>query len=524
VLHWHLPYVRHPEYDEFLEENWLFEAIAGCYVPLLLMFEGLLGEGETFKVTVSISPPLAQMLDDPLLRERCTRYIEKRVELTEKEVWRTRNTPFHEAARFFSQHYRRVADAYCVRWRTDLLEALRQLRGAGAIELVTTAATHALLPLVKTPAARRAQVEMGRRYHEKTFGEPPRGLWLPECAYEPSLDPILKKAHLRYFFVDAHALLLGEPPAVHGVFAPVVTPAGLVAFARDVESSRQVWSGREGYPGDARYREFHRDIGYDAEYQYIRPYLPADGARTGVGLKYHRVTGDVPLDKKAPYEPGAAARRAAEHAGHFVESRRRQGRRVRAEIGRPPLIVSFYDAELFGHWWFEGPQFLEAVFRKVAQDRQLRYVTPEEYLQENPRQQLCQPSVSSWGDKGFFEVWVNGANDWIYRHLHQAEDSMVELAGRFPEARDVQRRALNQCARELMLAQGSDWPFLITTGAASSYASQRVRKHLSRFNHLKEQLAAGAIEQAGLSRIEGQDNIFEDMDYRLYNPFAEATS
>jgi 1,4-alpha-glucan branching enzyme len=368
-----------------------------------------------------------------------------------------------------------------------------------------------------TPQGVRAQLRIAVENYRKHFGRRPRGIWLAECGYFEGLEEYLAEVGLRYFFVDAHGILYGTPRPRNGVFAPVYCPNGVAAFGRDIESSKQVWSSQEGYPGDFDYREFYRDLGFDGHYDYVRPYLHGDGVRRNVGIKYHRITGDVTLDQKEPYRPGQAREKAAMHAGNFVFNRQHQARYLHEQIGRKPIIVSPYDAELYGHWWFEGPDFLDFVLRKIACDQKdVSTITPSEYLKRFPRNQVIQPAFSSWGDKGYAEVWLNGANDWVYRHLHQAEEAMIALAGRFPSAAGVRRRALNQAARELVLAESSDWAFIMTTGTMVSYAEKRTREHIFNFLRLKDEIEADRVDERHLAWLESKNSIFQEIDYRVY--------
>lgn len=456
------------------------------------------------------------MLGDDLLRERYRRRLERLLDLAEREIVRTDGTPFAAAAAAHLDLIRRAAEAWD-RERGDLLGAFRRLAPHG-IEVATTAATHAFLPLLEAhPPSVRAQVIQGVRSHRRVFGADPAGFWLPECGFMPGHDAVLAAAGVRYTFLDAHGILLGRPRPRHGVFAPVRTPAGPAAFGRDMESSRQVWSAEEGYPGDAAYREFHRDLGHDAEYEYVRPLLPG-GVRTSIGLKYHRVTGPVGLEAKEPYDPAAAEARARAHAAHFVGAREEQARRLAAALGRPPVVVAPYDAELFGHWWFEGPIFLEEVLRLAARSEAISLATPSEVLDRSPPAQMIAPSFSSWGNRGYAEVWLNPSNDWIWPAVHRAGEEMSDLVERFPSAAGLEARALAQAAREVLLAQASDWPFMLSAGATAAYARRRVDEHLDRFRRLREMLVEGRVDEAALGRIEACDNIFPEIDPRDFMP------
>jgi 1,4-alpha-glucan branching enzyme len=364
------------------------------------------------------------------------------------------------------------------------------------------------------PEVRRAQIEVGRRNYIKHFGRAPRGIWLPECAYDVGIDYLLKDAGIKFFITDAHALMFGNPQPRRGIYAPVITPSGVAAFARDVETSEQVWSAEIGYPGDPDYREFYRDLGFDGDYDYIRPYLQGDGVRRNLGVKYFRVTGKVDLGLKQHYVPQWAAGKTVLHAGHFMHHRQAQARHLYNGLGRKPMIVSPYDAELFGHWWFEGPQFLNHLLRKIHFDQsEIRLATPLDYLEEYPENQSQQISASSWGAEGYYRVWINGENEWMYMHQHVAEDRMIELAEQYPQADGLLRRALNQAARELLLAESSDWAFIITTATSVQYAKKRFRDHIHRFTELYEMIKRSAIDEHWLADIESRDTIFQEIDY-----------
>ncbi|HEX8907690.1 MAG TPA: 1,4-alpha-glucan branching protein domain-containing protein, partial [Anaeromyxobacteraceae bacterium] len=187
--------------------------------------------------------------------------------------------------------------------------------------------------------------------------------------------------------------------------------------------------------------------------------------------------------------------------------------------GTRPIVVSPYDAELYGHWWHEGPTFIDFLIRKVAFDqRTFRLATPGEYLRENPEQQVATPPLCSWGAGGYAGVWLDGSNDWVYRHLHKAAERMIALARDYPQAEGLSRRALDQAARELLLAQSSDWAFIMKTGTMVEYAIRRTKEHLLRFTRLHDQIRAGQVDESWLGYVEGKDNIFPEIDYRVYRP------
>lgn len=517
ILHAHLPFVRHPEYDEFLEEDWLYEAITETYIPLLLMMDGLLKDGVDFRLSIVLSPTLLAMLEDNLLRQRYGRYITKLIELSEKEIQRTKGDyKFEPLARFYNNRFKNILHYYQNICNCDLINAFKNIMRTGKLEIITCAGTHGFLPLLrKNYEAVRAQIEVGVREYRRHFAAEPKGIWLPECAYYEGVDEILAQYEIRYFFLDTHGILFSKPRPVYGIYAPIFTPSLVAVFGRDPETSHQVWSAKQGYPGDVYYREFYRDIGWDREFDYIKPYIQPTGHRKFTGIKYYRITGAT--QHKEPYIPSAALQRAETHSGNFMFNRERQIEYYAERFKRPPLIVAPYDAELFGHWWFEGIDFLNFFFRKAYYDQKVfKTITPSEYLREFPTHQLCTPSQSSWGDKGYFEVWLNGCNDWIYPHYHIAGDRMTAIARRFPSADGILKRALNQCAKELLLMQSSDWAFIMNTKTAVEYAVKRVKNHIHRFNKIYDQIISMNIDEEYLSEIEERDNIFPYIDYRIY--------
>jgi 1,4-alpha-glucan branching enzyme len=290
----------------------------------------------------------------------------------------------------------------------------------------------------------------------------------------------------------------------------------VAVFARDMETSQQVWSAEVGYPGNPYYREFYRDVGWDLPLDYLLPHLHKDGKRRHLGLKYYRITGET--DEKEPYVPAWAREQAARDATHFLNERIRQAKHLRElHEGHLPLVVSPYDAELYGHWWYEGPQFLDFLFRQLHYDQnEIEAITPGDFLGLGIEIQTQQPSASSWGELGYYKVWLNLETTWIYPFQHDAEQRMTKLANRFDDPTELELRTLNQLARELLLAQASDWAFQIYQGTTAQYASQRFRSHIHRFALLAEQLEKGEIGEELLSEIELRDNIFSEIDYRIY--------
>lgn len=516
VLHAHLPFVRHPEYDRFLEEDWFFEALTETYLPLLGVFEGLQRDNIFYRATLSLTPPLLSMMTDPLLQQRYVRYLDERLLALQGERHRTRGDAyFHPVVEFYTHFYQRLRAQFVDQYHCDITQAFRQLMETGSLELITCGATHGYFPLLAPQEeSLYAQLSMAIRTHERILGRRPTGIWLPECGYVPGLDQILDQFGLEYFFVDSHGLLNAHPRPKYGVHRPARTPGGPAVFARDFGSSKQVWSAEEGYPGDSVYREFYRDAGFDVHLPHIQSLWHA-GIPTFTGLKYHRITGQG--DWKEPYHPGWARERAAEHAGNFLFNQQKLVQWLSPQFDYPPIVVAPYDAELFGHWWFEGPQWIDFLFRKMACDQQdIQAITPHEYLERFGDLQTLQPSESSWGAGGFHEVWLNGNNDWMYPYLHNAAERLSNAVQNHPDAVGDLCWSLDQAARELLLAQSSDWAFIMKTGTSVDYAVRRFKTHLHRFNRVMGMVDSGQYDSHYLSEISDRDSLFPDMDYRIF--------
>ncbi len=362
----------------------------------------------------------------------------------------------------------------------------------------------------------KAQIAIGVQTYEKYFGKKPHGIWLPECGYVPEADKYLKEFGIQYIITESHGILYADPTPVYGTYAPIVSKDDIIAFGRDIESSRQVWSSINGYPGDYNYREFYRDIGYDADYKYIKPYIAHNGVRVHTGIKYYRITGDT--DNKDYYNLTWAMDSVEKQAGHFFDSRHAQIANLAPHMHIPPIILCPYDAELYGHWWYEGPDWLYILFKKIYYDKcNFRLITPTEYIDKYPEIQEATPCRSSWGANGYSEVWLNQTNEYVHKHLHVAGDRMVELCHLFPNEKNKKKKlALNQCARELLLAQSSDWLFIITNGTMVDYAKKRIKDHIGRFTKLYYMIKDNNIDEEFLKDIEKKDPIFPEIDYMIY--------
>ncbi len=488
VLNTHLPFVRHSDLPHAFEENWLFEAIVESYLPLIGVCEDLIRDENDFKITFSLSPPLIAMLTDDLLQRRFVDYLDDRIALSKKEMARLRDEPqLFQLAHSYHERFVSSRKLFAERWNCNLISAFSYLLDSGKVEFITSSATHAYLPLWELfPRIVRLQIKLGVIQFRNVFGSDPKGFWLPECGFFPGLDALLRDEGIGYFFLDAHGLLNGDPRPKFGVHAPIHCPSGVAAFGRDWKSHDLVWVRDKGYPGDPFYRDFYEGI--------------------STGMKYFSGAREI-------YDAVKALSRCDEHANHFAGTCQQQVEYLHDALGRKPVVSALFDTEHFGHWWHEGPAWLNLLLRRISRDRPaVKLVTARDYLELNPVNQVVNPSMSSWGYQGYSETWLMGRNHWIYPAVYE----MIELLDRLVESNTtpdgLRREALNQYLRELLLAQSSDWAFMMHSESGKTYAEKRVSDHLENMKRLYYQITADNIDAEWLDSLRKKNNIFANVD------------
>jgi 1,4-alpha-glucan branching enzyme len=418
---------------------------------------------------------LIGMLGDAALRERYRQRLAATEQLARRDA-RAAAGKHRELAEWHAQFFREMGQLFETRCRGDVLRVLAEFHAAGLVELATTAATHAFLPAHQAhPATVRAQIGVGLDTFADAFGFRPKFFWLPECGYYPRLEAATTAFGLRCFGLETHGITQARPPPPRGVRAPVRCPGGGLALGRDGEISRRVWSATEGYPGHPDYREFHHDRIHAMDEAALAAWPGGAAHRLPAGLKYWRVTG--PQEAKDWYDPAAAAARTQAHARDFV-----------ARLATAPedsgIWFAPFDAELFGHWWFEGPLWMEEVFRLLAREKTVAPATATRATEGCAAPHPAQPAPSSWGLAGDYSYWVNRDTAWLYPQLDAAVRRLEALVTQWGNAPPAGRegRALRQAARTLLLAQASDWPFLIKAGTAGEAAVARVTGLLARLS------------------------------------------
>ncbi len=547
VLHSHLPYARQAGMWPHGEE-WVHEAIAETYVPLWTALYDLAEEGLDYRITVSITPILAEQLADSLIIEHFLTYAEERAAWAAADIERFQEAgddELRDLAKFFHHWYSRTLTTFRDRFNKDLLGALKELQDRGLVEISTSAATHGYLPLLSRDSSIYGQIQTGVDTYMRHFDRRPKAIWLPECAYRPAyvdegsgvtrpgIESFLADQGIRVFFSETHTVEGGRPVGkaagdAVGIYGatprrklvnqpaeeqqkPGTTyksywvgdaPGQVAVLGRNNRTGQQVWSGSFGYPGDEWYREFHRKDGVS-------------------GMQYWRVGGpNTDLGSKPTYNPDRAAERVQDHARHFVGLVDDLLRQYKEETGEYGIIASNYDTELFGHWWFEGVDWLKNVLRGLAQLDSVDLTTASTWVEEHGGDEVMVLPESSWGMGGNHFTWMNADTEWMWPIIHGAESRMEELVAANPDAQGDLKRVLNQAARELVLLQSSDWPFLVTTGQAKDYATQRFNEHVDRFESLAtiadRQGDMTPEERETLTALETRDNPFPGMDYRVF--------
>ncbi len=554
-LHTHIPYVlSHGTWPHGMD--WLNEAASETYIPLLEVFNRLVGEGHLPKVVVGISPVLAEQLADPTFKEGLRGYLKNRIDAAREDgeqfaKWNWSN--MKRVADMWQDYFANALNLFQDKYEGDLIGGFKRLQDTGALEIITCAGTHGYLPLLGEDSAIKAQIRVGVQTYEKYFGRHPRGIWLPECAYRPryqwkypiegfgnermrkGIEEFLYEDEIEYFLVDSHLLKGGKaigvyihrfealkqlwkqfereyvveakgieksPYQVYLASSSFGGDKAVAIFTRDPETGLQVWSGEWGYPGDGYYLDFHKK------------HFPG-------GHRYWRVTSaNTGLGHKEEYRPGWVEERIRENAGHFKDLVKGILSRYRKESGHSGIVTAAFDTELLGHWWFEGPRWLYYVLKWIDMDPEMGLVTGGQYLDNNPPQQIISLPEGSWGEGGFHWIWLNEWTKWTWELIYDAETKMKEMAQKHAKTSDSDLlRLLRQMARELLLLESSDWQFLISTWSARDYAELRVREHYEgciRLYDLIRKRARGVELHIGdwefLGACEERDNLFTDID------------
>lgn len=519
ILHAHQPYVRHLEYEKFLEEDWLYESLNETYIPLLRMLSTLLEDKVDFRIAICFSPTLITMLTDPALQERFVEYMERHIELGEKEVKRTlkEDRECHVMAQHYLEETKRNLNVYEA-YNRNILLGFKKFSSLGLVELVASAATHAYLPLFKDyPSTVNAQIAVGLKTHKEIFGTEVKGFWLPEAGYYPGLDELLRKNGIEWIQCAPQTVITSPDKSLYGGYRPLLLPSGLYAFPDDWSLSSLIWSDKTGYPCDIDYREFYRDIGYYLPMEYVGPYMHEPSLRVFTGYKYYAITQRG--DEKNFYCIEKAEEKVKLHVENFLYNIRKKGVLLDSCGIKNHLFTLAFDAELFGHRWYEGIKFIEEFLREVDKNK-------DEYSLEVPSNLINRSDAeydriaineSSLGLHGGSDNWLDSSNAEIYPHLLKAVERMQELRERFPNQGTLKRRFLNQALRELLLAEASDWPSIIHNNTSVSYAKKRLYGHIASFNVVHSSMCRNTVNTEWLINSEKKSALFPNIDYNDFS-------
>ncbi len=520
ILHTHLPWVRHAESLHCPEEDWWLETIAESLIPLLEMLHRLKRERVPFKITLAITPTVLSMLRDPLMQERTEAYLERSLHLAHTEIERGSDPDKRNLALWYADHFHRLHGYFLNRWKRDLVDALKDLRNSGHLEIPASAATHALLPIfLKSRDVLQTQIDIGCAAYEKWFACRPKLFWLPDCAYSPVLEPFLVKAGIEHIILDEHALTYSDHPPEQGIHGSAQTESGLQVSCRDLESSALVFKPEAGLAHDTRYRESPFALDESTPVNALRIQLEADGEAHAATLNTRC------MDSPRLYDPEEGRRAASEQSKHLLELLQTQFARLTNQGISDPLVTTVLETGLFGHWRFEGIPFLEKFIRRIAAQNQLQltHLSATTHPPPNSSTRPVAPIPSSWGEGGYFETWLAPENAWIYPHLHRRSQQLLRITdalhqdidGLSDDLASHRSRCISQMARELLLAQSSDWALFMRDPITRDYGTRRLENHLANFDHLTTLFASN--DEANSSRlfnIEQQNPIFPDLDWK----------
>jgi 1,4-alpha-glucan branching enzyme len=528
VLNAHTPFVHQAANGESHEEHWFFESLSETYLPLLEMFDRLDADHVPFRIALCVSPILCHLLKDRSLIARYLANTDRRIAFGEQEIGRTGGDPALQ--RLARRCYDTVLDRrinFTERYESNILNVFEHYQRKGRLELISTAATHAFLPFYAArPEALQAQLEVAIAAYRRAFVGGAhtairrnesrfQGFWLPELGWDPELEGLLRAYNFGYTIVDTHAFALGDPAASLGSFYPARTPHGILLLARDHYAYQDIVAPERGFAHDAAYRDNRWDAGYELPADMMYPFrgLP----RVPTGYKYYAHGSSHSRDGKKPlYDPEQAAARAREQAALFLERRVERLTAALSYTDKAAISVCAYNADVFGRLWHEGTRFLESLFREGHE--KVQFMTPAEYLfkQDVADFEVLSPEYSSAGVNGYAETWLDASNDWMYRHVARSLERMTELAERFPDESGIKERLLNQAAREILLAQMSDWAKMLYTRESAEYARAQIEACLRNFTTIYEALASNYISTEWLTTLERRHNLFPYINYRVF--------
>ncbi|TAL71103.1 MAG: DUF1957 domain-containing protein [Bacteroidetes bacterium] len=566
ALHTHLPWVLHHGQSPH-GVDWLCEAVAECYIPLLNKFNELLDENILPKVTIDISPVLCEQLEHKDFKLIFEKYCSDKIESAQRDERNFTDWGYNShqvwLTKFWQKWYDDRKSNFIYSYHSSIVGAFKKLQDEGAIEVVSCAATHGYLPLLGFDKSINLQLKLAVENYDKYFGRKPRGIWLPECAYRPSyewksllpihpfhiprlrpgIEQFLSRFGLEYFFTDQNLTERAQPLGIFidydkekfidkhsmkenypnitfkemnlipfNVSSSEKTGYGTsIALTRHKNIAMQVWSGEVGYPGQADYLDFHKK-------------------HLDSMLRYWRVTDNkADMMYKTLYEPSWTQDKIDHQSNHFIHHVENTLNYFNKNSGKFGTLCTPFDTELFGHWWFEGPEFIKSVIKGLHHSPYVKHATASEQIFRVKPSEVMSLPEGSWGENNNHDVWCNDENKWTWEAEYNDELRLHSTLKQFPDRiiNPVQTRILTQAMKELLLLQSSDWQFLIHTKSAKDYAEQRFSNHHSDFNKLcdlsdkakETELAADDVKY--LTETEDRNSLFTELKLEWWDDFWE---
>ncbi len=563
ILHTHLPFVLHHGTAPH-GVDWLNEAVAECYIPLLNVFNDSLNEGITPNVTLDISPILCEQMEHPDFKNIFVNYCDEKIQAAriDREDFKHWGYDPHHIwlTEFWENWYADRKRDFLEKYNGSIVQSLKKLQDRDAIEIMTCGVTHGYMPLLGFDKTVDLQVHAAVENYRKHFGRDPKGIWLPECAYRPAyewhsaipvqpfhtphfrkgVEEILAKYNLKYFVTDQNLLERSQPIGAfdsekkffNTVLSPYfkhtpwnfdkstlrlfltasgddVSKGTATIFTRHSDLSMLVWSGEAGYPGEPDYLDFHK--------KHLKSYL-----------RYWRVTDNkADMMYKTLYHPDWIFKKIDLQANHFIHQIENSVNYYHNITGKFATLTTPFDTELFGHWWFEGPEFIRALIRGFNHSPWVKMSKANDQLEIINPQEVIKIPEGSWGENNNHDVWINEQNKWTWEFIYNDELKLHNLLKEInlDNLSEIPKRVLTQALRELMLLQSSDWQFLIHTLSAKDYAEQRFFYHHSDFNKLcdiAQNIIANKVEISSedllyLEEVESRDSVFAELDLKWWS-------
>lgn len=519
VLHAHLPYIKHPDYKYFFEETWLFEAITEVYLPLLRIFYKLDNNDINFKITVSFSPPLIEMLRDKNLMNKYVLYLDDLIKIAEYESKNSENLKERELSSFYLSNLKELKILFSDKISHNILQGFKEFQKKGNIQMITCNGTHNYMPVFKDKSLFiNSSLKISKHIYNNIFDKELIGIWLAEMGYFEGLDKYLIDNNIKFTYLNFNSINSDN------YYKPLKTKNNFIFYVRDPKTNTKIWDANTGYPGNKYYREFYSDLSFEKKYGIINNFNNKYNTKTGTGLKYKAITDkNIDTQKKNYYDPKKALFQIKKDVIDFLNEKKNQITKLcENNYDFIPVLTAPFDMELFGHWWYEGPEFLYELLKTIDKCDFLE-TGYHNYIVENVDVVNENPHFSSWGDKGFSNTWVDKSNIWIYPFIETIFNKLLKFKN--VSLNELENRIYSQMLREFFLLVSSDWYFLIYNDSSKDYSEMRVKNHIANFFALEKLInnSKKIVNTKFLNDLEKINSIFsfinKDFIFKYQNSF-----